>query len=343
MGSAIVIDDARLLDQLDVAATPPDRDVIVDLGGCLVRLRVSGSAASIVERFELVAAHDGRRANFEVSCLAPEAVPPALRGAVVAAGGRTTRARNLRRGYYATDNFGPPAEMVSDGHRFAVIAEDPEPVVWSYLVKHLLLRWSIERDSLFLKGAAIDWDGAGILLIARGGGGKTTIAMALAQLGGGLIANSHVLVASGLLTGVATTMRVREPDPAVQRGFQERLVAPSSLFARPARRSVPLRLICVVARTEDAPNRIARLSDSAAVPVLTAFALGHDVYRLEEDLLDDLDGDYERYGRAIGRMRSGLLAMAETCPVVQVDHDVLRPGGSQALAKALATELGAPR
>lgn len=342
MGPFVVIDDARLLDQLEAVATPPDRDVIVDLGGCLVRLRVTGSATSILERFELVDAYDGAWANFEVSCLTPEAVPLALRSAVAAAGGRTVRARNLRRGYYATDNFGLPAEMVSDGRRFVVIAEDPEPVVWSYLLKHLLLRWSIERDSLFLKGAAIDWDGAGILLIARGGGGKTTMAMALAQLGGGLIANSHVLVDSGSLTGVGTTMRVRESDPA-DHGVQERLVAPSSLFARPAHRSVPLRLVCLVNRTEDTSDRVVRLSNSIAVPILTAYALGHDVYRLEEDLLDDLDGDYERYGRAISRMRSRLVAMAKKHPLVLVDYDVLRPGGAQTLADALTLELRVQR
>ena len=336
-------DDGPLIDQLVQAMGSPARDVVIDLAGCLVRFRVAESAVAVLERFELVSAPGSGHADFEVTCIPPKAAPVAVRGAVAVASSRTARGRNLRRGYYATDNFGPPAEMVSDGRRFVVIAHDPEPIVWSYLVKHLLLRWSLEHRSLFLKGAAVDWNGAGILLIARGGGGKTTMAMALARLGGGLIANSHVLVAGGSMTGVATTMRVREPDASAPGGTTERLVAPSSLYSSPASRSVPLSLVCLVARAGGPAERVERLPGSVAMPVLTAFALGHDVYRLEEDLLDDVDGDYDRFGRAYQQMQSGLLAITGSCPVVRVDHDVLRPGGSEALAEALSAAVQAAR
>lgn len=337
------MDDGPLLDQLVEALGSPASDVVVDLGGCLVRFRLAESAVAIMARFELLSAPGSSPVDFEVTCIPPETVPVAVREDVVLASSRTVRGRNLRRGYYATDNFGPPAAMVTDGRRFVVIAHDPEPVVWSYLVKHLLLRWSLDHRALFLKGAALDWSGAGILLVARGGGGKTTMAMALARLGGGLIANSHVLVADGTMTGVATTMRVREPDRSASGRTAERLVAPSSLFAPPASRSVPLSLVCLVARTGGAAERTERLPDSVAVPVLTAFALGHDVYRLEEDLLDDVDGDYDRFGRACQQMRSGILAITDTCPVVRIDHDVLRPGGAESLAEALSAEVQAGR
>lgn len=335
MGEAVTGTIGDLVDQLHGAIGAPRLEATVDLGGCSVRFLLSEPAMRILDRFEQVAVADGRVADFEVACCTPDVVPAELLVQITQATTRTARGRNLRRGYYATDNFGPPADLVSDGRRFVIIADDPEPVVWSYLVKYLLLRWSSTHESIFLKAAAVERDGHGVLLVARGGGGKTTMAMALAARGSGLIANSHVLIRDGVMTGVATAIRVRELDPSDPSRTLERVVSPQSMHLPSATRSVPLSLVCLVARTEGSPSRVEHLQPEVAEAVLTSFALGLDVYRLEEDLLDHLGGDYELFARASQRIRARITEIAERFPVVRVDHDVLRTGGAEALAEML--------
>jgi len=324
-----------LVDQLYTAIGLPQREAIVDLGGCLVRLRLDRSSATVLDRFDLVLEPDNLPVDFEVSCCSPEIVPAQLRPSVTTASARTARGRNLQRGYYATDNFGPPAAVVVDGSRFVVIADHAERVVWSWLVKYLLLRWGVAHDALFLKGAAVERDGRGILLVARGGGGKTTMAMALAGHGARFLANSHVLVSDGIMTGVQTSMRVRESHASARGGSSERLVRPSSMYSVTTARQVPLSLVCVVSRTAGIDGRIERLSPAAAMAVLVSFASGLEVYRLEEDLLDDLNGEYDHFALVSERIRTHVRAIVQRCPVLLVDHDVLRPGGPQAVAEVL--------
>lgn len=334
--------EADLVGRLHCAMGIPERHAVVDLGGCRVRLRLDQASAVVLDRFDLLLDPSQAAAHFEVSCCVPATVPPDLGPAVRVATARTVRGRNLQRGYYATDNFGAPAEMVSDGRRFVVIAEQPDRVVWSYLVKHLLLRWSMTQDAVFLKGAAVEQAGHAILFVARGGGGKTTMATALASLGWSMLANSHVLVSDGILTGVATSMRVREEDPEAPEGVRERLVRPLSVSDAGGPRPSPLGLVCVLSRNPETSERVQRLDPSSAIALLTSFASGLDVYRLEEDLLDDVGGDYERFARASQRIRTHLLDIVERCPVVLVNHDVLRPGGSEALADVLRDRVRLP-
>ena len=51
---------------------------------------------------------------------------------------RSYRGKRMSVGYYLTDHFGAPAYLVTRGTRCWIFAEDFEPILWPYAVKHLL-------------------------------------------------------------------------------------------------------------------------------------------------------------------------------------------------------------
>lgn len=279
-------------------------------------------------------------ADAEVWCVSGTGPPPGMDP------DRTARARGMLAGYYATDHFGPPVWMATSGRRILLHGPRLENVLWPYVVKYLLLRHTVDTGGLFLKAAAVAVDGRGALIVGRGGAGKTVMLTELCGRGAAFVANSHVLVHGDAMQGVTSSMRMRpgpELDRLAERGVRgsaaldptEVVVDPVAAFGAAAG-TTTLRTMLVVDHRGPGRHEIDELSADAALGVLEQFALGLNVYRLEEDLLDALGGDYRAFVAAYGAMQARLRDLVDRCRCHHLVTDVRLPANQDRLLDLLA-------
>ncbi|WP_329020559.1 hypothetical protein [Streptomyces sp. NBC_01601] len=256
----------------------------------------------------------------------------------------TARARNFASGYYVTDHFGPPVRISSSGNQIVLVGDHLQRLVWPYVVKYLLLRHTVTAGGLFLKAAALAVGDGATLIVGRGGAGKSVLVSGLCQSGATFITNSHVILADGAVRGVASTMRMR-PGPWLDQVAatstaaldpSERLVDPYDAFPRHAGATMPLRAVWIADFRAPDEHDVQRLTSSEAVNIAEQFALGLNVYRLEEDLLDLCGGDYREFAAQYGRMRAQLHAAISSCPTYRVRSDVQLPAHRDQLLHLLS-------
>ncbi|MFJ3946325.1 hypothetical protein [Streptomyces griseoaurantiacus] len=254
----------------------------------------------------------------------------------------TARARNFASGYYVTDHFGPPVRMSSSGTRIVLVGDHLQRLVWPYVVKYLLLRHTAAVGGLFLKAAAVAAGGGATLIVGRGSAGKSVLVSGLCRNGATFITNSHVILADSAVQGVASTMRMR-PGPWLDQVSttaaldpSERLVDPYDAFPHHASTAVPLRAVWIADFRAPGEHDVHRLLPAEAVSVAEQFALGLNVYRLEEDLLDLCGSDYRAFAAQYGRMRAQLHAAVTSCPTYRVRSDVQLPAHRDQLLHLLS-------
>ncbi len=253
----------------------------------------------------------------------------------------TTRARGFLNGYYVTDHSGPPVRLVSSSRRMVLFGPRLERIVWSYAVKWLLTQHSVTQGALFLKAAAVAVDGEGVLIIGRGGAGKTVMVSELCRQGARFVTNSNAVVTGTTVQGVATSMRMR-PGPWVdQLGVRpKRALDPSEVVVDPAEafgglteERVTLRHLAVVDYKGPRQHQVESLSKVAALSIIEQYGLGLNVYRLEEDLLDAAGGDYLSFAASYAAMQERLRTLVEACRCHLVVTDVRRPENLAALRR----------
>jgi hypothetical protein len=326
-----------LFDEVLQSLPAPSVDRTCDLGGCRVRFRVGAQDGNLLERFPTGASGVTTTPHVEVYCHDTVDLPDRHLQPVVDAAGTTVRGRGLRSGYYATDHFGRPVLLVESSNRFLVLSTaGSAEVVWSYLVKHLLLRWSLSTNSLFLKAAAADYHGRGALIIGQGGAGKTTLALALGNRGWRSVANSHVLIAGGSMRGVETAVRLRV-DRLSPNHPAEVLKAPRDLFPEGVTDWSEVRAIWFVQQWRQRSMGIRQLTQLESRAALTHFALGFNVYRLEEDLMDDVAGDLSRFADRWLQMHRQVAGLSESVPCYLAGVDFLHEQDLASLARTVET------
>jgi hypothetical protein len=306
-------------------------DELLQLGPIRLRLAADVPDFAALAYFGRHArAAPGGAPDHELICLS--ASSPAGRRIRAEASDDTARARGFAAGYYVTDHFGPPVHLVTRGRRCYVVGERLEHVVWPYFVKHLLQRHAVAAGGLFLTAAALATGGAATLVIGRGGGGKTVLVGELCRGGADFVTNSHAVVQDGQVRGVASSLRIRRGPWLDALGVAGRpalnpaevVVDPADAFPAVATQAVPVRAICV-ADYRGHDGAVRELDPDASAAVLEQFGLGLNVYRLEEDLLDDLGGDYAAFAAAYQAMRRRLRRLAGACRTYLVSADVTRP------------------
>ena len=244
----------------------------------------------------------------------------------------TTRAKGFESGYYATDHFGPPVRMSTNGIDIVLSGPDLQNVVWPYLVKFLLLRHTAASESIFLKAAAVEAHGRAALVIGRGGSGKSVMTTELCRRGAGFITNSHAIVTDHEVRGVASSIRMR-PGPWVDRlsvrtspalNPAEVVIDPLDAFGSLVENTDQLRTILVADYRGPDRHEITELSSAEALSIVEQFAFGLNVYRLEEDLLDAFGGDYREFAKLYEQMRTRLHALVLNCRAYHVTTDIQR-------------------
>lgn len=228
-------------------------------------------------------------------------------------------------GYYATDHFGDPIVLHRFENRYYVIGERLERVLWPYFVKLFIFLKTLEKRQLFMKAAAVAFGRQGVLIVGRGLGGKTTFVRELCRHGATIITNSHATIDGLMLTGVLTTMRVRQGEanaapcrPALRDG--EILIDPFE--NSPAPTNVCLTSLCVVDYRPDREEGIRHIDSEDAFAFVEQFSLGLNVYRLEEEMLEFYDHDLVQYGRAMKALRDKLRSLVAALPCYVVRSDI---------------------
>lgn len=103
---------------------------------------------------------------------------------------------------------------------------------------------TVRGDALFLRAAAVAWDGRGLLILGASGAGKSTLALGVLAHNGHLIADDGVLV-SVAADGLSLAAPESHPDL-----IEARFVG---LLAAPLRRTgTPLALVVDLDSREDA-------------------------------------------------------------------------------------------
>ena len=233
---------------------------------------------------------------------------------------RSYRAKRMSVGYYLTDHYGAPAYLITRGTRYWIFAEDFEPILWTYAVKHLLTVYSIERGLLHLKAAAVAVDGQGALLVGRGGSGKTVLMNHLCRAGAQFLSNTHVLMEGLDILGTWTGMRVRAdeffgPIIAARRlapnvKADEYTADPVTDLGWRTARSAPLRSLCLVDYRAGA-RVIREIGAEVMFDYMEQFSLALNVYGLKEDVLDSLGGDVARFSVEMTLTRARLRAVID--------------------------------
>jgi hypothetical protein len=253
------------------------------------------------------------------------------------------RARSFAIGYFATDHFGEPVLFHRSGQRYFIVGTALERPFWTFFVKAFIFYKSLEKEQLFLKAAAVEIAGRGVLIAGRGTGGKTTLVQTLCRHGARFVTNSHAIVSDCDVIGVASSMRVRKTDVAAGAGLgfpalrvNEGLVDPFELFQGAGPGPLPLQHILIVDYRPDRDEGVRHLAPDEAFCFLDQFALGVNVYRLEEEMLEYCGGDVFRFGREGAALRQRLLNLTQNVPCFVVQTDVHDSGKRAHLLEFLA-------
>ena len=260
---------------------------------------------------------------------------------------KSYRGRRMAAGYYLTDHFGAPAYLVTGGTQYWIFAEDFEPILWPYAIKHLLTLYSMEHGMLHLKAAGIAIDGQGALLVGRGGSGKTVLLAQLCGAGAQFMSNTHALIDGRNLLGIRTSMRVRSDrffgpiiatrglPPSVKAG--EYCADPLADLGWPGVGSAPVRSVCLVDYKGSGTRAIREMDRDTLFDYMEQFSLAVNVYGLKEDILDSLSGEVTRFSVEMSHMKARLRALVNGSRCYYLSCDASDAGNLQAICDLLKT------
>lgn len=259
---------------------------------------------------------------------------------------RHYRARRFAAGYYITDHFGPPAFLVTRGTCYWILGTQFEPIVWPYLAKLLLTLHSMANGLLHLKAAAVAVEGAGTLLVGRGGGGKTVLLTQLCQHGAQFLSNTHSLIGNGLITAVPAVMRVRDDamfGPMIRaRGLRKGIKA-GEYIADPLRdlgwrgsEVAALKNICLVDYRGNTECDVREMERGVLLEYMEQFSLALNVYGLKEDIFDFLHADVDAFASWVDSTKRSLRHAVEQSNAFHVSCDAMDPENLRKLQRILA-------
>lgn len=125
----------------------------------------------------------------------------------------TYRGNQMSRGIYLGHNLGSSCKMnIKDNNIYINVEKDEDysKVFWSFILKYILTKASLDENVLHIKGSLIrGLNGELILLLGKGGSGKTTLGKMLQEFGYRIISNTHCLVKDDYIWGINSWTRIR--------------------------------------------------------------------------------------------------------------------------------------
>jgi hypothetical protein len=321
-------------------------ETVMGLGPMTLRVRSTRRDVPGSELFSRAASDMNPTVTYEIDLVDLDDVPTLDVSDVLPFVDDTFRSERLRAGYYLTHYFGEPAYLISADSRYLILGRRLERILWPYLVKYLLTRFSIEQGSLHLKAAAFALDGMATLLVGRGGGGKSVFLTQACVAGGAFVSNTHVLLAGSRVIGVPSAMRVRDDDcvrPLIRSLDLPRHIVkgefsldPVDAFPDRIVESARLRNLVVVDHRRGADRRLRRLTSDDTYLYAEAFALPIPTYGLKDDVLAYVGGDLDRFVAVYRTMKERLRQVVDECNCFHTSCDMLDPGERDRVLEAIA-------
>ena len=246
---------------------------------------------------------------------------------------RSYRGGRFAGGYYVTDHFGAPAYLLTRGSHLWIFAQRFEPIVWPYVIKFLLTTYAVDEGLLHLKAAGVALEGAGTLLVGRGGSGKTVLVARLCQSGAAFLTNTHALVRDRTLWGLPTAMRVRNDrlfGAAIATGKLAEGLKPGEYVMDPLVdlkwlhiHSAPIRNICLVDYRGTERQVVRDIDADTLFNYMEHFSLAVNIYGIREDLFDHLGGDVQKFSDRWRDAKVQLRELISDCRRHYVSCDVM--------------------
>lgn len=309
---------------------PEDR--LIQIGPCKVRLVSNLKDFPAYKYFSmgLQKQYKGEIVDYELYCLSSKKIHFKNLAKMI---DKNYRGQHFAEGYYVTDHFGKPIYMVTYGKSYYIFGEQLEYVVWPYFTKYFLFLYSLKNKSLFLKTAAFSIGSSTTLIMGRGNAGKTVFLSNMCLNGANYISNSHVLVVGKKTQGILSSLRIR-PEPWCKDIFDkenvypgiipgEIIVDPISMFKTQEKKRALIKNVCIIDYQGKNHHEVKKISGKVAYDYAEQFALGINVYRLEEDLLDLYKGDVHIFSRHYGKMKKNLMDLISSSNCYYISTNIL--------------------
>ena len=127
----------------------------------------------------------------------------------------TYRATQMKKGIYLGHNVGEPCKLHICQNDIHIYTENEllyDKIFWSFVVKHIFTKACLDNDILHLKATLLRdiRDGMCVVLLGKGGSGKTTLADKLCERNFELLSNTHCMVKDDYIWGVNSWVRRRK-------------------------------------------------------------------------------------------------------------------------------------
>jgi hypothetical protein len=254
---------------------------------------------------------------------------------------RSRRAELMRRGCYRGDYFGAPAYLVARHRRIIIFCDEPEKIVWPYVIKLILEVEAFDRGGLHLKAAAmVTSRDEGILVVGPNGVGKTTFVLAALSSGARLISNTHVFIRDQSLFGVRSPLRLRGGLAIALIGAaaenlsnhldgDEYLLPYESVGRGDGRTKIGKIVLLDKAKPREA--LIAQVDSETVAGVMSQFSLGLTAYGLKDDILEAAGGSSLAFAAYSNRIASDLRAFCAARECFHVRVDLAGPNRNSAI------------
>lgn len=124
------------------------------------------------------------------------------------------RAKRIQSGYYNLHHFGTKICFIEQDETFYIFGKisDNNKLIWSYLIKMILAKYSMESGILHLKGTVIKVKEKGLLIIGDKASGKTTLAYNILKnaVDGEFLTNTHVMIKDNYAAGIRSKINFRK-------------------------------------------------------------------------------------------------------------------------------------
>ncbi|MEV5281832.1 hypothetical protein [Streptomyces sp. NPDC051994] len=259
----------------------------------------------------------------------PEDLAEPVLGEVTRHADRGFRAERFRDGFYLTHHHGAPALLFVTEDATYVIGGDPSKVFWSYFVKVALTRHAHRSGRLHLKAGAIVAEDRTLLVVGRGGGGKTFLSLLASGAGATFVSNTHVLLAPDSTIGVTSSIRVR-PDPAYDWLFaraetsphfegRESVIDPVDAGFRLAPSAGAPDAIVILDHSGRGDRSVEPVTPREARALVDHFAWPLNTYGMKYDVWDMVGGSLNRFSDYLDSESEQLDKLCGSVPALRVD------------------------
>lgn len=226
------------------------------------------------------------------------------------------REQIMLKGFYIGHHFGTPVYYKLFDDAMVFVTTDPNRILWSFAVKYLLTVKSIQHGWLHLKAGAIEWNNKAILLLGRGGAGKTVLIEEMCKEKAKMVSNTHACVKGKLVTGIKTKIRYREKG-------KERFIDPHEwLKGKVSHSRLEISAIFWVKYRTDEEVNIVPLNPNVLYHNAKHFSEAICNWELKEDIVDYLNGDLLKVAQTMQNIDSCLKELCHTIPAYYLNVNI---------------------